>query len=245
MGVEAYHIRTKVFDGPLDLLLSLIEKRKLLINDIALAEVTDDYLKHIEQFPSLPIAETAQFVLVGSTLLLIKSKSLLPVLSLTAEEQDSIVDLEHRLKLLDRFKTIARTIVEVYGARVLFSRKYIRHREPEFSPLESMTVESMANAIRNVVASLPEKKPPLPKTIVKKVISLEDMMETLSDRINSSIKVSFRQFSSDVPGGKVNIIVSFLAMLELVRQGIIRVEQEAQFSDIHMHADVVGVPRYN
>lgn len=234
-----------MFDGPLDLLLTLIEKRKLLINDIALAEVTDDYLKHLEQYPELPVAQTAQFVLVGSTLLLIKSKSLLPVLMLTQEEQGSIEDLEHRLKLLDMYRRVARHVTTAYASGKLYSRKVKRHKKPEFSPIENLSVEDLAVSLRRVLNSVPKGKPEIPQTLVKKVVSLEDMMETLSERINASMKISFRQFSSDVPGGKLNVIVSFLAMLELVRQGVIRVEQEARFSDIEMHSDSVGVPRYS
>lgn len=243
--MEAYHVRTKVFDGPLDLLLALIEKRKLLINDIALSEVTDDYLKYIENQQELPVAKTAQFVLVGSTLLLIKSKSLLPVLSLTEEEQDSIVDLEYRLKLFDRYKTIARGLVTQYKKTPLRSKRKVKKHEATFSPDENMTTETLHEAIHTVIQNLPEKKQSLPSTVVQKVVSLEDMIDTLSDRINSSMKVSFRHFSSNAPGGKVSVIVSFLAMLELVRQGMIRVEQEAQFSDIEMHADTVRTPRYS
>lgn len=242
--METYHIRTKVFDGPLDLLLSLIEKRKLLINDISIAEVTDDYLKHLEQHSEMPLAETAQFVLVGATLLLIKSKSLLPVLSLTHEEQDSIVDLELRLKIFDRYKTISRGLVELYGANTMYSRHIVHRRKVEFSPDDTMTLENIALAMGGVLANLPKFKPALTKTVVQKVISLEEMMDRLSERINEGIKVSFRQFSSSAPEGKLNVIVSFLAMLELVHQGIIRVEQHESFSDIHMQTDKVQLPRY-
>lgn len=243
--MEAYHIRTEGFEGPLDLLLSLIEKRKLLINDISLAEVTDDYLKHLEDQEKLPVAQTAQFVLVGSTLLLIKSKSLLPVLQLTNEEQDSIEDLEKRLKLYDKYKKIARSLADVYGKQPLYARNKIRRRSVEFAPNKNMTQDSMLLSIQSVVQNLPKVAPKLPKAMVEKVISLEEMMDQLSARINSSIQISFREFSSNVPGGKMNVIVSFLAMLELVRQGIVRVEQQSEFSDIHMHADNVGMPRYN
>jgi segregation and condensation protein A len=243
--VEAYHVRTKVFDGPLDLLLALIEKRKLLINDIALSEVTDDYLKHIEQYPHLPVAETAQFVLVGSTLLLIKSKSLLPVLSLTEDEQDSIVDIEYRLKLFGHYKKIARTVVEQFDAQPIYARNVVRKRAPEFSPDASMTVEQLELSLKHVIDNLPVKKQTLPKTVVEKVVSLEDMIDTLSERINTSMQISFRQFSTNVSGSKLNVIVSFLAMLELVRQGVIRVEQQGKFSDIQMHADTVHTPRYS
>ena len=245
LHVETYHIRTEGFEGPLDLLLSLIEKRKLLINDIALADVADDYLKHLENEEELPVAQTAQFVLVGSTLLLIKSKSLLPVLELTQEEQESIVDLEKRLKIYDRYKTIARSLVDVYCKKPLFPRNKVRRRHIEFAPDKNVTRDNMLLSMQSVVNNLPKLAPKLPKTVVEKVISLEEMMDELSARINSSMQVSFRQFSSNVPGGKMNVIVSFLAMLELVRQGIVRVEQYEKFDDIQMHSDNVGMPRYN
>ena len=243
--VEQFQIRTEGFEGPLDLLLSLIEKRKLLINDIALAEVTDDYLKHLEDKDNLPVAETAQFVLVGSTLLLIKSKSLLPVMSLTSEEQDSIENLEYRLKLFDMYKTAARSLVASYDGNRLYGRAQKRKRQVEFSPDENMTLDSISDAMQDVLGDLPKFAEKLPKAIVDKVMSLEDMMDTLSSRINESMQVSFRQFSSNVPGGKMNMIVSFLAMLELVRQGVVRVEQHEQFSDIQMAPDAVQLPRYN
>ncbi len=245
MNTGTYHISTEVFDGPLDLLLSLIEKRKLLINDIALSEVANDYLKYTERHDNLPISETAQFVLIGSTLLLIKSKSLLPVLSLTSEEKDSMENLELRLKVFDKYKTIARSLVDIYEKKTLFTRKKIRKRKVEFSPDETINLENIAVSIQSVIKSLPKLETNLNKTVVQKVMSLEDMMERLTDRINSSMQVSFRQFSSDAPEGKLNTIVSFLAMLELVRQGMIRVEQSRMFSDISMQSDVVDIPRYN
>ncbi len=242
--MEKYRIKTKVFDGPLDLLLALIEKRKLLINDISLSEVTDDYLKHLEDYQELPIAETAQFVLVGSTLLLIKSKSLLPVLSLTEEEKDSIADLEFRLKLLDKYKTISKSLLKIFGINRVYSKLHVKKYKPKFSPDENMTLENMHLSMQSVLDNLPRLKNNLPKKIVQKVISLEDMMDRLTKRINSNMQVSFRQFSSGVEGGKLNMIVSFLAMLELVRQGMIRVEQSEKFSDIDMHADVIDTPSY-
>jgi len=242
--VETYHVRTDAYEGPLDLLLTLIEKRKLLINDIAIAEVTDDYLQHLKQHTEMPLAETAQFVLVGATLLLIKSKSLLPVLSLTHEEQDSIIDLEMRLKIFDAYKTISKSLIELFGAHVMYSRHTVRRRKVEFSPDANMNLENITLAMRGVLANLPKFKPELTKTVVQKVVSLEEMMDRLSKRINDGMKVSFRQFSAGASEGKLNVIVSFLAMLELVHQGIIRVEQHESFSDIHMHTDKVQVPRY-
>ena len=95
---SSYNVKTHIFEGPLDTLLSLIEKRKLFINDISLAQVADDYISYVRSLTDFPLADSAHFVLIASTLVLIKSKSLLPNLSLTEEEQSNIDDLEDRLK---------------------------------------------------------------------------------------------------------------------------------------------------
>src|SRR6185436_4016858 len=85
------------FKGPLEALLDLIESRKLSISDVSLASVTDAYISYVESLPEMPLGETAQFVLVASTLLLIKSRSLLPLLELSEEERESVEELERRL----------------------------------------------------------------------------------------------------------------------------------------------------
>ena len=86
--VEQFEVKTSAFEGPLDLLLDLVEKRKLLINDISIAEVTDEYMRQVSLMQELSLPNTAQFVALAATLLLIKSKSLLPVLELTQEEEE-------------------------------------------------------------------------------------------------------------------------------------------------------------
>jgi segregation and condensation protein A len=86
-------VKTAVYEGPLDLLLELIEKRKLLINDISLASVTDEYISRVNSMESLPVGETAEFVALAATLLLIKSRSLLPTLILNDDESRDIKEL--------------------------------------------------------------------------------------------------------------------------------------------------------
>lgn len=240
-----YTLKTDIFEGPLDLLLTLIEKRKLLINDIALADVADDYLKYLEQHPEFPIAETAQFVLVGSALLLIKSRSLLPVLSLSPDEQVSIEDLEKRLKVLEAYKTFAASLIEHYGVAPCYERlRHLQKKVVTFSPDASMTTANLYAAIQSVLKALPKGKPKLTEATVRKVVSIEEMMERLTERISQCMQVSFRELRDNGQESKLNTIVLFLAMLELVRQGVIRVEQEAAHSDITIRSDKVGVPVY-
>lgn len=237
-----FKIKTAVFEGPLDVLLTLIEKRKLFINDISLAKVADDYIAHVKQLENFPIADSANFVLIASTLVLIKSKSLLPNLELTEDEQGDIADLERRLKIYQRIKELSVGVKAMFGRKVLFAPES-RRVEPIFSPDQSMSLGSLAAAIKDVLKNLPQKEF-LPKAIVVKVMSLEEMITHLTKRVTDGLRMSFREFSKAGRENKVHVIVSFLAMLELVKQGVISVAQEKHFDDIVMETEVLGVPKY-
>jgi segregation and condensation protein A len=244
MESEKYTVKTESFEGPLDLLLTLIEKRKLFINDISLSKVADDFINYVQRIGNFPIAESAQFILIASTLLLIKSKSLLPTLNLTEEEESSIQDLEHRLKLYQRIRDLSLHVKDRFGKNVIFEKNASRMITPVFSPDESMTLPGLLTSIKSVLINLP-KKEFLPKAVVKKVISLEEMIESLTHRITSSMKMSFKDFAQVGKQEKVHVIVSFLAMLELVKQGVIDAQQHQDFDDIHLETQQIGVPRYS
>src|SRR3989344_4287441 len=111
----SYIVKTGSFQGPLDLLLDLIEKRKLPISEVSLAGVADDYITYVKTLSEFPIAMSAHFILIASTLLLIKSKSLLPNLELSDEEKGGIEDLERRLRLYQRARELGRTIQSRFG----------------------------------------------------------------------------------------------------------------------------------
>ena len=240
---EQFIIKTTAFEGPLDLLLSLVEKKKLFINDIALSKVTDDFIAHIQNFGVMPIGESAQFILIASTLLLIKSRSLLPTLTLTEEEEEGIQDLETRLKIYKRIKDASIKIQNMFGKQIIFEQSQARPMIPVFSPHDSMNLLSLAQSIKDVIKALP-KKENIPKAVVRKVISLEETIDNLTKRITQGLRMKFSDFSSFHKEEKVNVIVSFLAMLELVKQGIINVTQENDKSDIHMESKEIGIPRY-
>lgn len=239
-----FKIKTEVFEGPLDLLLSLVEKRKLFINDIALSKVTDDFIQHIQQFDKLPMGESAQFILVASTLLLVKSRSLLPSLELTEEEEGDIHDLEIRLKIYKKIRDASINVKALFGQDIIFEPSQSRPITPTFSPHESMNLLALAKTIKEVIQSLP-KKEHIPKAIVRKVVSLEEMIDNLTKRITVGLRMSFKEFSGEHKAERVNVIVSFLAMLELVKQGTIHVNQDSTFGDIQMETKKIGVPRYN
>ncbi len=238
-----FQVKTQAFQGPLDLLLSLIEKRKLSISDITLASVTDDYIFHVKQFESFPIADSADFILIASTLLLIKSRSLLPSLPLSEEEQTSIEELEMRLKIYKRMKELSVNVQSMFGTHIIFPRSFVEPM-PVFSPGPTLSTQTLLQGIKNALQALPRKEV-LPQTIVKKVISLEEMIERLTTRVQSSLKMSFKEFAGVGKEDKVNIIVGFLAMLELVKQGIVNVAQHERHGDIEIETDQVGIPNYS
>src|SRR3989344_2049008 len=240
---SSYNVKTQIFEGPLDTLLTLIEKRKLFINDISLAQVADDYIAYVKNLENFPIADSAHFILIASTLVLIKSKSLLPTLSLTEEEQGGIDELQKRLVEYQKYKELSKHLRVRFGKNIEYIRLPSKEKIVVFAPDKNTTVSKIFEIIKSVIRQIP-KKEFIPKAIVEKVISLEEMIESLTERIRKSMRMSFKDFSGHGKAEKLNVIVSFLAVLELVKQGIIRVTQDKEFRDIHMESDSVGVPRY-
>jgi segregation and condensation protein A len=142
-------VKTPIYEGPLDLLLDLIEKRKLLINDISLAEVTDEYIARINTMEEMPVGETTEFVSLAATLLLIKSRSLLPTLSITGEEVKDIKELEYRLAVYQLFKESAKTL----GAATV--RPYLfEGNAPEPEPLFIFDTSISFDSLRVAAQSL-------------------------------------------------------------------------------------------
>ncbi len=244
-----YHIKTDHFEGPLDLLLSLVEKRKLFISDFTLSKVADEYIEHIRRFERFPMNDVANFLLVASTLVLIKSKTLLPDLNLTKEEETDIDDLKRRLALYEMFRELGLVIKGRYGKELIHERSGRPEMKPVFAPDVRITAAQVAASMRDVLSALP-KKTAVPKATIKKVISLEEMMERLSGRVTQALKTSFGQFARYQKGKtiareeRVEIIVSFLAMLELVKQGVVHVTQQEDFGDIDIETHQFATPSY-
>src|SRR3989339_861893 len=228
---SAFQVKTQTFEGPLDLLLSLIEKRKLLINEITLSQIAYDYLIYVRSISDMPLKDTAQFLLVASTLVLIKSRSLLPTLALTTEEERSIGDLERRLKLYERYRALSVGLKDRFGKTMLFPRREGGATVPVFAPDAETAVPSIRTAVAGVIARFP-KAIVLPKIVVQKIMSIEDMMERLRDRVSSALKMSFKDFVGKTATEKKEVIVGFLALLELMREGVIDAVQHARFDDI-------------
>lgn len=236
------HVKTSVYEGPLELLLELIEKRKLLINDISLAAVTDEYIARVNAAEELPVGETAEFVSLAATLLLIKSRSLLPQLELTPDESRDIKELEYRLALYQLIKEATRGLSVQLGAPTLYEGNPPQ-RATLFLPDQTITQDNLRAAAQTLIQGFPQSLT-LPKVSVKTIVSIEEMIERLQRRVSSALSVSFKDFAGIGKKERTEIIVSFLAMLELVKQGILNATQDEHFSDITLNSDSVATPTY-
>jgi segregation and condensation protein A len=227
-------VKTPVYEGPLDLLLELIEKRKLLINDISLASVTDEYIARVNGMHELPVGETAEFIALAATLLLIKSRSLLPTLTLTDDETRDIKELEYRLAIYQIIKDSSKGLRPGHYLYETTSPE----PEPLYVPDKTVSIDSLRAAAQVLIDGFPQTLA-LPKVAVRKIVSLEETIEHMAARISSAFKMSFKELTGKAE--RQTVIVSFLALLELVKQGIIKATQD-EGGDITMEHDAITTP---
>ncbi len=231
-GCVNFLVKTDAFEGPLGLLLKLIEERKLPVHEISLAAVTDAYLDYLQTLKDRPIGDISQFITIAGTLILVKSKSLLPNLELTEEEEQSIEDLETRLALYQTIHSVMPHIANGIKKTSSFPLADYSKRDTTamFAPdRKNMVHPKLLETAHELIKELETFSKELPETEVAPVIRIEEIMKTLEQRIFSSDRVSFRDITSSFDGTpkeqKVYVIVSFLAMLEMVRNGLIDVLQ--------------------
>ena len=236
----SFELSIAEFSGPIDVLLSLIEKRKLPINDISLAEVTDEYLSFINSYQGdNTLGNKIHFVYIASTLALIKSKSLLPNLDLTTEEDTDIEKLKQRLMLYQQYQEIGRDIgVHLHLLPQCYEAKD-KTKEVQVLPHEGIPADSLQGVLHDLLKEVPEKPTTKQEGYIKIAVHIEEVMDSLVERIKQSQRLDFNQFLNNNQKGykhpkeqKVYAVVSFLALLEVIRNHGLDVEQDKLFSGI-------------
>lgn len=236
-------IKTTQFEGPLDILLTLIERRKLHIGDFSLASIADDYLSHTTE-SGQDLGRDSEFLVIAAALVLIKSKSLLPTVELTDDEQASIDDLKDRLAAYRVIKYISPTLEKLYGNHSLYLPRRIRKPIIRFNPGENLNSEALETAARGVVGSLPQIQTP-PKARVRRLLSLDEVLKRVNERVRQHLSLTFSSLTKENKEGRVEIVMQFLAVLELIKQDAVDVDQLETYGDIRLETREVGVPRYN
>lgn len=222
-----YAITTEQFSGPLDLLLTLIEREEFDITTISLAQVADEYLRYVRTSPAIDANNLADFLLVAGRLIWLKSKALLPTLELDNEP----ADLATQLKLYKAYADAAKELEKMISAKQfsVTRDKFPEQVRPEFHPPESLTAGGMGELFMLVINRLqPLMK--LPQKMLERVISIEEKITDLRERISRQAHTTFRELVER--GDKSEAIVSFLALLELVKQRTVHLHQEELFGDI-------------
>lgn len=224
-------IKINHFEGPLDLLLRLIEEEKLNITEISLAHVTEQFLQYMRTQNTLSPNDLADWLNIAAKLLVIKSRILLPSLSFTPEEEQEATSLAWQLYQYKLYKEAAKHLKE-FDSRGLQS--WGRHttfvEKITFFPDPAANLETLRDAMRYLAKTL-EEITSLPKKILEEVISISEKIEDLQKMIHQKVEMKLKDLITGAKS-KTEIIVTFLALLELVKQKILTVDQEAMFSDI-------------
>ena len=225
---QPYVIATDSFEGPIDLLYQLIEQRKLQINSVGLAAITESYLRYVEE--TKPKAEdVAQFIHSATILILIKSKSLLPILEYTKEEDVDVANLERLVQLYGFIQSHAVPTFLVWQRRSVPTKAPPVPREVEFSPDTSCTPQGLreeAAGVLKEVAFLSVK----PKKTVRSTIRIEEVVDRILNLTAERAALSFNDLVKS--GDRTETILSFLAILELARKNLLQLSQGNRFDDI-------------
>lgn len=232
------------FEGPLDLLLHLIEKNKVDIYDIPMAEITRQYLDYVNQMEKEDLNIVSDFLVMAATLLDIKSRMLLPVeVNEEGEEEDPRAELVARLLEYKRYKAMAQELLEMeVGAQgLLFKKPTVPKEVAKYEPpvdlddlLDGLTLAHLQRIFQSVIKRQQDKIDPIRSnfgTIKKEPVSLESRIMDVMSFARRRRKFSFRQML-ERQGDKVEVVITFLAVLELMKIGKICLTQEHTFDDM-------------
>lgn len=224
-----HEVALEQFEGPLDLLLKLIEENNFDITKISLAKITDQYVSYMAEIEELRPVDLADFLVMAAKLLYIKSKALLPFL-IWNEDEDS--DLEEQLKLYKEFLEASEKIKKMINKkRFTFTReKQLNANDIIFNPPPSVNIRRLSEICNDILAKL-EPIFELPKKLVEKTISIKEKIQEIRDLLFAQKSFSFNYFI-EIAGNRTEIIVSFLAILELVKQSEVNLTQEILFEEI-------------
>ena len=236
-------VTTEKFSGPLGLLLSLIESEEMDITEIALAKIADEYVAHIRANKDINPEELADFLVIAAKLLFIKSKALLPYLY-SGEEEEEINDLERQLKMYKEFVAASQKVKELTlsGSRLflppLSKNRRAQFNLPVFCPPAKMTTNLLHDRFLTLLDNLEKKlakqqEEILPERTLEPKINIDDKIASIKGMLLNKLKVNFSRLLASA-GTRTEVIVSFLAVLELAKQKELFFEQDELFSEIHI-----------
>ena len=234
--MQPYRVKLEIFEGPLDLLLHLIEKQELDITKVSLAAVTDQYLEYISHLERISVENVADFLVVAAKLLLIKSRALLPAAPATEEEEEDLGDeLAQQLREYKKFKEIAQRLREreEHGLRAYVRIASLPHVERKLD-LTGVSLDDLVAAVRGAL-SLQTLPGPVDEVVAPLAISIADKIQHIESLLAEQGHFSFASLLQGALS-RPEIIITFLALLELIKACRVRVQQERLFGPILVSA---------
>lgn len=216
------------FSGPLDLLLSLIDEEKMNISELAISQVTEQYLKYLETIGEAAPEELADFLVVATRLLLLKSRNLLPQISPDDEQGPS---LEEQLRLYKAFLEASKKLNKKWLAgKVAHFRIEPPRRPAGFVPPQNLGLENLRESMLKLLSRLRPLKD-LPRAMIDRGISMKEKLDQIRSLIKKNKSASFHEVLQNSQN-KTEVIVTFLALLELVKENAVALKQDDSFTDI-------------
>jgi segregation and condensation protein A len=232
-----------IFEGPLDLLLHLIKRNEVEITDIPIATITDQYLALLEDLPELNLDGAGEYLVMAATLVYIKSRTLLPTPEDEEVEEDPRTELVQQLLEYQRYREVAVAL----GDRPLLRREVFAPPgepapppapgEPAPLPVREASLGDLLQALREVLRRV---RPPVPHEVPGETISVRACIERILAEFIRARELEFGQlFAADVD--RATVIVTFLALLELIRLRLVRARQAERFGPIVLELGVETV----
>lgn len=242
--IKTISYKLEKFEGPLDLLLHLIDRNKIDIYDIPIVEITQQYLDYVNQMDKEDLNVVSDFLVMAATLLDIKSRMLLPVeVNEEGEEEDPRAELVMRLLEYKKYKLMAQELADLEGSAsfLLYKAPTIPGEVLKYEPpvdldklLDGLTLARLQAIFEQVMKRQADKIDPIRSnfgTIKKEPVSLESKIQTVMSYARSQRRFSFRQIL-EKQADKLDVVVTFLAILELMKIGKIHLTQEYAFDDM-------------
>jgi len=234
MKYSTYTVNTPVYHGPLDLLLNLIEKAELDISKLSLAKITDEYLNYINTSTFIGAEEITMFLIIATKLIQIKSEILLPnIEENNLDDRDEGDLLIQQLIVYRKFKNIAEKLGEI---EAFHSHTYLRLAPvPIYNPkpdLDDISLDQLMKIFGQILYNLPDSKTLKDRISIPRV-TLKIKLKFIADRLSLKNKIYFHELL-DNKTNRIDIIITFLAVLELIKQRIIEVQQKDLFSEIEI-----------
>ncbi len=228
-----FQIQSEQYSGPFDLLLQMIEGKKLEITEVSLSSITNDFLEYVRSLQEKDYEEIGAFLVTAARLIFIKSKEILPKLEI--EELDEEGNLELQLKIYREIKRISKFVAELYLKNPMWGRGFLEGYAPSFLPAPNLTSEHVKKALSHFLIS--QTQIPV-ETMERRVVTIEEKVEDILKKLSRGSHFRFGELLSEKD--RIEVIVLFLALLELMKTGVISPHQSEQFGEITVSRHGLG-----